>query len=55
VDWFNPANEAIQRFVETGILRQVNIGRRNRAFEALKIIAACAALDRQFASLEEVF
>src|ERR1700728_4745208 len=44
VNWFNPANEAIQRFVETGILRQVNTGRRNRAFEAPKIIAACAAL-----------
>ena len=31
---FNPANEAIQRLVEAGILRQVNVGRRNRAYEA---------------------
>ena len=49
---FNPANEAIQRLVETGIVRQVNIGRRNRAYEAPEIIAAFTALERQLASPE---
>jgi Fic family protein len=49
---FNPANEAIQRLVEAGILRQVNVGRRNRAYEAPDIIAAFTALERQLASPE---
>ena len=49
---FNPANEAIQRLVEAGILRQVNIGRRNRAYEAPEIIEAFTALERQLASPE---
>lgn len=49
---FNPANEAIQRLVEAGILRQVNIARRNRAYEAPEIIAAFTALERQLASPE---
>ena len=49
---FNPANEAVQRLAEVGILRQVNIGRRNRAFEAPEIIAAFTALERQLASPE---
>lgn len=49
---FNPANEAIQRLVEAGILRQVNIGKRNRAYEAPEIIAAFTALERQLGSPE---
>jgi Fic family protein len=49
---FNPANEAIQRLVDAGILRQVNVGRRNRAYEAPDIIAAFTALERQLASPE---
>jgi hypothetical protein len=49
---FNPANEAIQRLVEAGILRQVNVGRRNRAYEAPDIIAAFTALERLLASPE---
>jgi Fic family protein len=49
---FNPANEAIQRLVQAGILGQVNIGRRNRAYEAPEIIAAFTALERQLASPE---
>lgn len=49
---FKPANEAIQRLVEAKILRQVTIGRRNRAFEASDVIAAFAALERQLASPE---
>lgn len=47
---FNPANEAIQRLVGAGILKQVTIGRRNRAFEAPEVIAAFTALERQLAS-----
>jgi Fic family protein len=49
---FNPANEAIQRLVEAGILRQINVNRRNRAYEAPDIIAAFTALERQLASPE---
>jgi len=47
---FNPANQAVQRLVEAGILRQVNAGRRNRAYEAPEIISAFIALERQLAS-----
>jgi Fic family protein len=47
---FNPANEAIQRLVEAGILRQVTIGRRNRAYEAPEIIDAFTDLERELAS-----
>jgi hypothetical protein len=49
---FNPANEAIQRLVAAEILRQVNVGRRNRAYEAPDVIAAFTALERQLASPE---
>jgi Fic family protein len=47
---FKPANEAIQRLVQAGILRQITIGRRNRAFEAPEIIDAFTDLERQLAS-----
>jgi Fic family protein len=49
---FIQTNEAIQRLVEAGILKQVTVGRRNRAFEAPEIIAAFTALERQLASPE---
>jgi Fic family protein len=49
---FNPANEAIQRLVEANILKQVNVARRNRAYEAPGIISAFTALERQLASPE---
>ncbi len=49
---FNPANDAIQRLVGAGILRQVNIGRRNRAYEAPEIITVFTSLERQLASPE---
>ena len=45
-----PANDAIQRLVDAGILRQITIGRRNRAYEAPEIIEAFADLERQLAS-----
>ena len=47
---FKAANDAIARLVEAGILRQVNVGRRNRAFEAPEVIDAFTALERQLAS-----
>jgi Fic family protein len=49
---FVQTNEAIARLVNAGILRQVSIGRRNRAFEAPEIIEAFTALERRLASPE---
>jgi Fic family protein len=49
---FKPANDAIQRLVEAGILHQITIGRRNRAYEAPEVIDAFTALERQLASPE---
>jgi Fic family protein len=47
---FQPVNEAIARMTDANILKQVNVGRRNRAFEAPDAIAAFTALERQLAS-----
>jgi len=44
------ANEAVARLKESGVLRQVTIGKRNRAFEALQLIRAFTDLERQLAS-----
>jgi len=44
------ANEAITRLVESGVLKQVTVGRRNRAFEAHTVIDAFADLERRLAS-----
>ena len=49
---FVQTNEAIARLVNAGILRQISVGRRNRAFEASEIIEAFAALERRLASPE---
>ena len=49
---FIQTNEAIQRLVDAGILKQVTVGRRSRVFEAPEIIAAFTALERQLASPE---
>jgi Fic family protein len=46
------ANNAVSQLVEFGVLRQVNISRRNRAYEAPEIIAAFTDLERQLASPE---
>jgi Fic family protein len=43
-------NEAIGRLTEAGILRQVTIGRRNRAFEAADLIEAFTELERRLGS-----
>ena len=49
---FEQTNEAVRRLTEAGVLHQVNVGRRNRAFEAPDIIAAFTDLERQLASPE---
>ncbi|MDQ2736463.1 MAG: Fic family protein, partial [Pseudomonadota bacterium] len=47
---FVQTNHAIARLVEAGILQQVTVGRRNRAFEAPDVIQAFANLERRLAS-----
>ena len=47
---FQATNEAIRRLEEAGVVAQVTVGRRNRAYEARAIIDAFAALERQLAS-----
>jgi len=49
---FPQTNEAIDRLVNVDILRQLNVGKRNRAFEAPAIIEAFTSLERQLASPE---
>lgn len=43
-------NDAVARLHEAGILEQVTVGRRNRAFEAQEVIGALGELERQLAS-----
>jgi Fic family protein len=47
---FQATNEAMSCLEAAGVVRQVNLGRRNRAFEAPAIIDAFIALERQLAS-----
>lgn len=47
---FQAANQAVDRLVDAGVLVQVNVGRRNRAFEAPELIDVFTALERQLAS-----
>jgi hypothetical protein len=49
---FEQTNEAIRRLCLVGILHQIAVGRRNRAFEAPEIIAAFTDFERQLASPE---
>jgi Fic family protein len=44
------ANQALARLVETGVLREVTDGRRNRVYEAPELIDAFTLLERRFAS-----
>ena len=44
------ANEAIARLLDAGVIRQVNMGRRNRAFEARDIVPAFTELERRLGS-----
>ncbi|TLG14793.1 Fic family protein [Nocardia cyriacigeorgica] len=43
-------NAAIERLADAGILRQLTVGRRNRAFESPEVIKAFTALERRLAS-----
>lgn len=47
---FKAVNDAIARLVDAAILKQINVGKRNRAFEAPEIIEAFTDLERQLAS-----
>jgi hypothetical protein len=47
---FQAANEAVTRLLQAGVLQQVKVGRRNRAFEAPDIIRAFTDLERQLGS-----
>lgn len=47
---FQATNLAIARLVDAGILKQVKVGRRNRAFEAPELIRQFTDLERQLAS-----
>ena len=47
---FQATNEAIERLVEARVLKQVNVGRRNRAFEAPEVIKTFTDLERRLAS-----
>ena len=47
---FQATSQAIERLRGAGVLAQVNVGRRNRAFEAPELIEAFTALERQLAS-----
>lgn len=44
------ANQAIPRLTAAGILTQINVGRRNRTFEASEMIDAFTDLERRLAS-----
>jgi Fic family protein len=50
---YQATNEAIDRLVEAKILRQVNVGQRNRAFEAPELIRTFTDLERRLASPAE--
>lgn len=47
---FTAANAAIDELVKAKVLRQVSMGKRNRAFEAHEVIAAFTQLERRLAS-----
>lgn len=47
---FQAASQAIDRLVRAGVLAQISVGRRNRAFETPELIAAFAALERRLAN-----
>lgn len=42
--------DAIRRLVDAGVLRQITVGRRNRAFEAPELLAAVTGFERVLAS-----
>ena len=44
---FQATSQGIDRLVDAGVLSQVNVGRRNRAFEAPELIEAFNSLERR--------
>jgi Fic family protein len=44
------ANLAVERLLEAGVVRQISVGKRNRAFEAPAIVTAFTDLERRLAS-----
>ena len=44
---YQATSQGIQRLVEAGVLAQVNVGRRNRAFESPELIDAFNSLERR--------
>jgi len=47
---YQATNQAMARLIEAGIVKQVNVGRRNRAFEARDILTTFTDLERRLAS-----
>lgn len=47
---FQSMNDAIDRLEAAGVLKQITVGRRNRAFEASGVLDAFTALERRLAS-----
>ncbi len=47
---FQATNQAVQQLLNCGVLAQVNVDRRNRAFEAPELIELFSALERQLSS-----
>jgi predicted transcriptional regulator len=47
---FPAVNDAIARLTEAGVVAQISMGKRNRAFEAKEVIDAFTSLERQLAS-----
>ena len=47
---FQATSQGIDRLVAAGVLSQVSVGRRNRAFESLELIEAFNSLERRVAS-----
>ena len=47
---FQATNQAIGRLVEVGVVKQVKVGRRNRAFEVPEVIRQFTDLERRLAS-----
>ncbi len=47
---FQATNQGIAQLVHAGVLKQVNVGRRNRAFEAPQLIRQFTDLERRLAS-----
>lgn len=47
---FQATSQAVKRLADAGVLRQITVGRRNRAFEAPELIDAFTTLERRLAS-----